>query len=95
MQNGALKGLSTSLGMTYNSSRNGSFDDVNVGTTPTLILPAYTIVDAGIAYKLAGWGIQANVGNLFDKRYWPSAGRLTRVTVGQPRSFRLTLSRSF
>ena len=95
VQGGALKGLSGSVGLTYNSSRNGSFYDLNPGNTPLLILPAYTIVDAGIGYRIAGWGIQANIGNLFDERYWPSAGRVTRVTVGQPRNFRLTLSRAF
>ena len=92
---GALKGLSATLGMSYNSSRNGSYYDVNADGSPQLVLPAYMIFDAGLGYRAGGWGIQVNVANLFDKPYWPSGGGYDRITVGQPRSFRLTLSRAF
>lgn len=95
VQEGVLKGLSGSLGMSYNSSRNGSYYDVNADGSPRLVLPAYTLFDAGLGYRIAGWGIQANVANLFDKHYWPSGSGYSRITVGQPRTARVTLSRAF
>lgn len=94
VQDGALKGLYGSLGMTYNSQRSGSYQR-DASDRTVLPLPGYAIVDAGLGYRRSGWGIQGNIGNLFDKRYWPSANALTRVTPGMPRNFRITVSREF
>lgn len=45
---------------------------------------------------LCGGGeIQLNLNNVFDKWYYPDACCITRATPGQPRNWRLTLSRSF
>jgi iron complex outermembrane receptor protein len=92
---GPLKDLGATFGVTYNSRRNGSLSDFKADGSPLFWLPSYTLFDAGLSYRIQGWGLQLNVANLFDKRYFPDACCLDRVTPGQPRNWRLTLSRSF
>lgn len=92
---GPLANLGGTFGVTYNSGRNGSLYDLKADGSPLIWLKPYTIFDAGLSYRLRGWGVQVNVANLFNKRYFPSAAGLDRVTPGEPRSWRLTLSRTF
>jgi iron complex outermembrane receptor protein len=92
---GPLKNLGATFGVTYNSRRNGSLSDFKADGSPLLWLPSYALFDAGLSYRFEGWGLQLNVANLLDKRYFPDACCLDRVTPGQPRNWRLTLSRSF
>jgi len=92
---GPLAGLGASLGVTYNSRRNGDIYSTMPDGSVLLWLPAYTLVDAGLSYRLDGWGVQLTVANLLDERYWPDTGGLDRVTPGNPRNWRLTLSRAF
>ena len=58
-------------------------------------LPSYALVDAGLSYRFGPWGVRLNVNNLFDKRYFPDACCVDRVTPGEPRNWRLSLTRSF
>lgn len=92
---GPLTGLGATLGVTYNSKRNGDIYSMQPDGSVLLWLPAYTLVDAGLSYKRDGWGVQLTVANLFDKRYFPDTGGIDRVTPGNPRNWRLTLSREF
>lgn len=92
---GPLAGLGATLAFTYNSKRNGDVYSTRPGGEVLLWLPAYTLVDAGLSYKRSGWGAQLTVVNVFDKRYWPDTGGIDRVSPGNPRNFRLTLSRDF
>jgi iron complex outermembrane receptor protein len=39
--------------------------------------------------------LRASLNNVFDKRYYPDACCLDRVTPGAPRSWRVSLSHSF
>lgn len=42
---------------------------------PTVVLPAYTVVDASANWSLnADWSLSARIDNLFDKRYEPTTG---------------------
>lgn len=95
IQDGALAGLGATLGVSYNSKRNGDVYSTRSDGSVLIWLPAYTLVDAGLSYKRDGWGAQLTVANLFNKRYWPDTGGIDRVTPGNPRSWRLTLSREF
>lgn len=58
-------------------------------------LPAYAVVDAGPSYRFADWRIAVQVENLLDKKYYPESSGLTRVGIGEPRSWRLSVPRRF
>lgn len=95
---GALRGLGMIAGAQYNSARH-VYDYFYAGTPyerdALMRLAPYTLVNLGLSYQLGDWLAQANVNNLLDKRYFPDACCIQRVTPGQPRNFRLTLSRHF
>lgn len=99
VHSGPLERLSMNVAVLYNSRKNSSlyfYDyDGDGDSDPAIPLPAYTLVDAGLSYPVAGWKTQLNVNNVFNKRYYPDAGYFTRVTPGEPRSWRLSLSRKF
>ena len=60
-------------------------------------LPAFTRLDAGLYYALAGGRtrLALNVENLADKTYFPTADGDNNITVGAPRTARLTLTTRF
>ncbi|MGC3981997.1 MAG: TonB-dependent siderophore receptor [Steroidobacteraceae bacterium] len=99
VQDGPLARLTANLAVLYNSRKNSSlytYDyDGDGNDEPAIPLPGYTLVDAGLAYPIAGWKTQLNVSNIFNKRYYPDAGYFTRVTPGEPRNWQLTLSHRF
>lgn len=91
---GALEHLGVNAGFLYNSSKDASayFDElVPLGFT----LPAYTILDAGLSYGFAPWTARLNVNNILNERYFPDSCCLDRVTPGEPRNFRLSVTRAF
>lgn len=98
---GPLKDLGANVGFLYNGSKDASayFDDLDgdgslineLGFT----LPAYTVLDAGLSYGLGPWTARLNVNNILDERYFPDSCCLDRVTPGEPRNFRLSLTRAF
>lgn len=70
----------------------GSF----TGISNTVRLPAYTRVDAGLFVTLAkGIRAQLNVENLFNTSYFPTAHTDNNISVGTPRTARLTIRASF
>lgn len=100
LQQGALKGLSASLALLWNSDKvadSSYFYDLDGdgANDADFTLPGYVIVDAGIAYRTGEWRVAVNVDNLFDRHYYPEASGSTRVAIGEPRSWRLSLSRRF
>lgn len=98
---GPLANLGVNLAFQYNSRKVGNNypEDVDLDGVNDPIalfdLPGYALLDAGISYRLGEWRAQVNVNNLFDKRYFPDSCCVDRVTPGEPRSWRLGLSRSF
>ena len=60
-------------------------------------LPAFTRLDAAIYYAFAGGKtrLALNVENLADKTYFPTADADNNLTVGAPRTTRLTLTTRF
>ncbi len=99
VQSGPLARLRFSVDGLYNTRRNSSlspFDYNGDGVNdPAIPLPSYALVDVVASYPMRGWETQVSVDNLFDKRFYPDAGYITRVTPGAPRSWRLALSRRF
>ena len=100
LQEGALKGLGASLALLWNSDKvadSSSFYDADGdGTNDAAFrLPGYVVVDAALAYRVADWRVALNVDNLFDRHYYPEASYYTRVAMGEPRSWRLSVSRRF
>lgn len=91
IQNGPLANLGAALGAHHESNRPAS---TSSATSPAFYLDGYTLVDGGLFYSLNDWEIQANVRNLFNKRYFPTAS-LTRTTPGEPRTFVVSLQRRF
>jgi iron complex outermembrane receptor protein len=99
VRQGALANLGLSLAVLYNSDRNSSLYltdmDGDGDAEPAAKLAAYAVVDAGLSYAMSGWESRFALNNILDKRYYPDANDLTRVTPGEPRNWRLSLSRKF
>ncbi|MGE5650158.1 MAG: TonB-dependent receptor, partial [Bacillota bacterium] len=83
-------GLRTGAGVNYVADR-----FANPGNTVTL--PAYTLVDAMVGYKIAGLDLQLNINNLFDRAYIVSGhGSAPNLNVpGAPRNVQLTARYTF
>lgn len=97
---GPLAGLSASVGVLWNSGKVGDtsffFDVDGDGVNDNgFSLPDYTIVDAGLAYEMGRLRFALNVNNLLDEHYFPEASTYTRVVMGQPRNWRLSVSQRF
>lgn len=62
----------------------------------TVVLPGYTKADAAFFYSFnERWRLQANVENLFGKKYYLNADSNTNITPGSPRAVRLGLIARF
>jgi iron complex outermembrane receptor protein len=100
LQQGVLKGVGASLALLWNSDKVGDtsafYDADGDGTNDAAFrLPGYVIIDAGLSWRRDDWRIALNVDNLFDKHYYPEASYYSRVAIGEPQSWRLSLSRQF
>jgi iron complex outermembrane receptor protein len=100
LQRGPLEGLGASLALLWNSDKvadSSYFYDLDGDgdNDADFTLPGYVVVDAGLAYRADEWRVAVHVDNLFDKHYYPEASGSTRVAIGEPRSWRLSLSREF
>jgi iron complex outermembrane receptor protein len=95
VSSGPLANLGMNLGLLYNSNRYVYDAWAYPGQEPMMVLKDYVLVNGGLSYAFGGWKAQVNLNNIFDKRYYPDACCLTRVTPGEPRNWRLTLSRMF
>jgi len=98
---GPLAQLGMRVGYLFNSHKNatlypedldfdGRYDPISLFT-----LPGYSLVDVGLSYPLASWKLRLNVNNLLDRRYFPDACCVDRVTPGEGRNWRLSVQRSF
>jgi catecholate siderophore receptor len=62
----------------------------------TVILPGYTRADAAAFYSInEHWTLQANIQNLFDKKYYINADNNNNISPGGPRAIRIGLSTRF
>ena len=83
---GLLKGVSLGGGVRYVGQ--SWVDNEN-----TLKVPAVTLVDAAIRYKIGDWGVALNVTNLFDKEYVKSCQGISGCGYGDART--VTLSANY
>jgi len=82
-------GWALGLGLVHQSGTYAS-------TTNTVTLPAFTRADAAVYYAFGKQNrLSLNVENLFDRRYYPTAGNDYNITVGSPRRAQLTLACRF
>lgn len=62
----------------------------------TVVLPGYTRADAAVFYSFnENWKLQANLENLFDKKYYLNADNNNNISPGSPRVARVTLDWKF
>jgi iron complex outermembrane receptor protein len=89
---GPLKGASIGIGAQHIGERAGNTDN-------SITLPAYTRVDANLAYTFdPGFGplrAQLNILNLFDDFYYDSGGAFIPLYPGAPRTVTASLSWRF
>lgn len=84
------RGWAVGLGLVHQSS-------VYANTaTNAVTLPAFSRADGAIFYRFdAKTRLALNIENLFDRRYYATAGGDNNIIVGTPRSAQLTLSTTF
>jgi catecholate siderophore receptor len=81
--------LGAGLGIIHRSDMYAAVDN-------TVTLPSYTRVDAAIFFPLTeNMRFQANVENIFDKKYYVNADSNTNISPGSPRAVRLGLTARF
>lgn len=76
-----LRGLTLGFGLQHSSDRLSWYER-------NLTLPAYTVSDAVIGYKVIGTGLEfaLKVNNVFDTTYWTGALDMIQVFPGSPRN---------
>jgi iron complex outermembrane receptor protein len=96
MGEGPLHGLGLGLGVSYVGERTGLLPTAT--SSALLKLPAYTTADAAVYYKIGDrYDLTLKVTNLFDKRYYESAGFTADIQIvpGEPRTLTLTARARF
>lgn len=84
-----LPKLGAGLGVVHRADMFAAVDN-------TVMLPAYTRADAALYYSLKeGMRLQANVENLFDRRYYINADSNNNISPGSPRAIRVGLTARF
>lgn len=63
--------------------------------TREFMIPAYTVMDAAIYYKVNNMQLALNVNNLFDQKYWLGAINYTRLYPAAPRNLMLNVTFDF
>ncbi|WP_442845106.1 TonB-dependent siderophore receptor [Leeuwenhoekiella sp. H156] len=82
-----LEGLGITLGSNFVGKRNT--------LEPTLQLPSYVVMDAGVSYKVDRFNIRFLVNNVFDKTHWVGGYSYTRLYPGTPRNYLLSVGYTF
>lgn len=94
---GLLKGAGVGFGTTYVGQRLGFLPTV-AQPTALLPLPRYITADAAIYYHfMERYDLTLKVANMFDKRYYESAGFTADIQIvpGEPRTLTLNLRARF
>jgi catecholate siderophore receptor len=84
-----IRRLGAGLGILNRSDMFAAIDD-------TVVLRGYTRADAAVYYSLTEHlRVQANVENVFDKKYYLNADNNNNISPGSPRAFRIGLTARF
>jgi len=103
-QDATLKGFSLSLGANWTDERPGdSASGFTPASTPTRLianqpsfyLPARTLVDASAGYTRGAWTYQANIDNVFDKKYLAASLSRNAVYAGPGLNLRASATYRF
>ncbi|CAG5070208.1 Metal-pseudopaline receptor CntO [Dyadobacter sp. CECT 9623] len=86
--NAGLNGLGLGLGSNYVGERNLSINNAQ-------IVPAYTLLNAAIYYKIDKFQFQVNLNNVTNKTYWVGGYDYLRLFPGTPRNFLATIAYTF
>ncbi|ACT91373.1 TonB-dependent receptor [Dyadobacter fermentans] len=84
VQQGAVKGLSLSAGANY-------MDETFTNSSNSYVLPAYTVFDAALGYRIGKIGLRLNVNNLFNEKYFANAIFANQFSAGPTRNFLVTV----
>lgn len=84
----ALKGIGIGFGVNSVGEKIPWF-------TRDFIIPAYTLADAAVYYKVKNMQIALNVNNVFNTEYWLGAINYTRLYSGSPRNTMLNVTYNF
>ena len=82
-----LNGVSFGAGANY-------MDETFTNSSNTYALPAYTVFDASVGYRIGKIGLRLNVNNLFNEKYFANAIFANQFSPGAIRNFLLTLKYS-
>ena len=103
-QDATFKGFNVSLGANWTDKRPGTsasgFTAASTPTSlipnqPTFYLPARTLVDFSAGYTRGVWSYQANVDNVFDKKYLAAALSRNAVYAGPGINLRVSATYRF
>lgn len=83
-----LNGLGVGFGGNYVAERNLSLNN-------TQTIPAYTLLNAAVYYRIEKFQFQINLNNLGNKTYWVGGYDYLRLFPGAPRNFMATVSYTF
>jgi catecholate siderophore receptor len=84
-----LSRLGFGLGIVHRADMFAAIDN-------TVRLPGYTEADAAVYFSLSErMRLQANLDNLFDKKYYVNADSNTNISPGYPRAIRVALTARF
>lgn len=85
-----VPGLQAGGGVTYRGSNYAAIDN-------GVKVPSFVTVDLALYYQVPvkGLSLQFNVKNLFDRKYYISAGNDVGIMPGEPRSFEVTARYAF
>ncbi|HEV7347746.1 TonB-dependent receptor [Telluribacter sp.] len=84
----ALRGLGVGFGVNHSGEKIPWF-------TRDFMIPAYTLADAAVYYKVRDIQFAANINNLFNTSYWFGAINYTRLYPGTPRNTMVNVTYRF
>lgn len=87
IQNGAVKGFSIGAGANY-------MDETFTNSTNSYSLPAYTVFDAAVGYRVGRVGLRLNMNNVFNEKYFANAIFANQFSPGATRNFLVSLKYS-
>ncbi|WP_225865868.1 TonB-dependent receptor [Dyadobacter aurulentus] len=84
VQQSILKGFSVGAGVNY-------MDETFTNSANIYALPAYTVVDAAVGYRVGRTALRLNVNNLFNEKYFANAIFANQFSPGATRNFLVSL----
>jgi iron complex outermembrane receptor protein len=92
---GALDGVGIGLGVVYSAERAGTIP--STADKRVLTLPSYVLADLGLYYSRGDYDFTLKIGNLFDKKYYESAGFMNELQIlpGSPRNLAFSVRKRF